>query len=330
MKSGKKRKAKGRIRPNRSCPHRVKRCSECGCCSRCPSTSCLEVTHIEKIVGGQPGKRGASTEGDVVASKRPCRAGAAGKDYLEVSETSIALEKVELLSLGKQIQSAIASSLADSDGDVVDRLAKLDMSFLGTERHEVATRALLRRLLESIIDALGDDAATVNALRGLCAYLFYSESAELAPITPLLQKLADLAVRARDPRERRSLMRIIAGETNGNLALEIAHEKATLDFEFCAQAGGSWLAYLPPDTTPAAPAVVAPVEAPAVPVQQPVKLSKCSDCGALGKDLVPEGWDSCSRCTRLRCPRNASRGPTLPVTTLATSRAMLCAVTSLR
>ena len=265
MTNNKKRKRE-RARVNKSCPlnkHKQKKCSACGCCSKCPSASCPEDSHIEKSSGGQSGKRGASTDGDVVAPpKRPCRAGAAGKDYLEVSETSIALEKVELLSLGKQIQSAIASSLADSDGHVVDRLAKLSMSFLGTERHEVATRALLRRLLESIIDALGDDAATVNALRGVCADLFYSdESSELAPITPLLQKLADLAVRARDPRERRSLMRIIAGETNGNLALEIAHEKATLDFEFCAQAGGSWLAYLPPDTTPAAPAVVAPVEA---------------------------------------------------------------------
>lgn len=83
-----------------------------------------------------------------------------------------------MLSLGEQIQSAIASSLADSDGVVVHRLAKFSMSFLGTERHEVAAKALLRRLLERIIDALGDDAATVNALRGLCADLFYSESAE--------------------------------------------------------------------------------------------------------------------------------------------------------
>jgi hypothetical protein len=55
-----------------------------------------------------------------------------------------------LLSLSQQIQLAILSSLADSDGDVVERLAKLDMSFLGTERHEAATKALLRKLLACI------------------------------------------------------------------------------------------------------------------------------------------------------------------------------------
>ena len=75
-----------------------------------------------------------------------------------------------------------------SDCDVVDRVAELNLSFLGKERHEAATKALLRKLLACIIDTLAGDAPTNNALRESCAEICCSD-ADVAPVSPLLQML---------------------------------------------------------------------------------------------------------------------------------------------
>jgi hypothetical protein len=141
-------------------------------------------------------------------------------------------------SLGVRCIKTLKGSWLRADRKLFDRSGPLDASFLGNERNKAAITSLLFKLLTDTLDTLGgEDAATVDALRRILADLFSSK--KLISISPLLERLADVAVRTLDVHESRSMKRIMAvsvGLETANLALDAAFKRAARDLDFCAAA----------------------------------------------------------------------------------------------
>ena len=190
----------------RSPAHKQGDCSECGKCKKCPSAFCTANSHILRERGRPKGGRSIPAPKDV--PKRPRRRTAPSINYDESTEKNEFSETVLEDKLGTRTINAFKDAWQKADQKLSDRVDPITVELLDNDRYSAAVTAVLRSSLSSTLKTMaGNDVATVDKLHRMCAEIF---SSELVPISPLLEAMADVAVRTSDNAERRLMVRTMS------------------------------------------------------------------------------------------------------------------------